>query len=136
MKITGICFKILYGQKYGQRKNDAGSSQEIPENFHAIATKWLECIKETRKYSTYIKYQGIYERHVRDRIGGVPVRDITHSLVNERIFKGSGEASCSQNLRHSIIALINQILRYAAEHRGLLRNTFWGVPGNRQGAGQ
>ena len=99
-----------------EKGKSKGNSKEISEDFHAISTKWLECIKETRKYSTYIKYRGIYERHVRDKIGEVSVHDITYSLVNEKIFKGSSEVSYSQNLRHSIIAVINQILRYSAEN--------------------
>lgn len=108
--------KLLVSGAETKKEINKGSDQEIPEDFHAISTKWLECIKETRKYSTYIKYRGIYERHVRDKIGGTAVHDLTYSIVNEKIFRGGGDVSYSQNLRHSIIAVINQILKFAAEN--------------------
>lgn len=92
------------------------NSNEISEDFASISVKWLESIRETRKYSTYVKYCGLYERHIRNGIGGVPVYDISCSLVNEKIFNRSGEMQYSQNLKHSVIAVINQILKYAADN--------------------
>lgn len=91
-------------------------SIEAPGDFTLISLKWLATINETRKYSTYIKYRGIYERHIRDTIGSISVYDISYSLVNEKIFQRDDKIQYSQNLRHSIIAVINQILKYAAEN--------------------
>lgn len=82
----------------------------------AIAAKWLENIRETRKYSTYVKYRGIYERHIRDAVGDISVQEISCGLVNEKIFSKNNEAPYSQNLKHSVIAVINQILKYAADN--------------------
>lgn len=92
--------------------------EEELENFASISIKWLENIKEIRKYSTYIKYRGIYERHIRDTISCASVSDISYGFVNEKIFARSSEVRYSQNLKHSITAVINQILKYAAENYG------------------
>lgn len=102
-------------------ENETGAANDrvktpYAENFASIAVKWLAAIKETRKYSTYIKYRGIYERHIKDMIGGVSVHDISYNLVNEKIFRKSSETQYSQNLKHSVIAVINQILKYAADN--------------------
>lgn len=104
-------------------ENETGAANDrvktsYAENFASIAVKWLAAIKETRKYSTYIKYRGIYERHIKDMIGGVSVHDISYNLVNEKIFRKSSETQYSQNLKHSVIAVINQILKYAADNYG------------------
>lgn len=90
--------------------------KEELENFDSMALKWLESVKEVRKYSTYIKYRSIYEKHIKDRIGTIYVHDISFNLVNEKIFKRDKETICSQNLSYSITAVINQILKYAAEN--------------------
>lgn len=125
-------YKSVYGKtcrevKEKLEKSIAQKNQIISETgedklyrgiacFEEISEKWLESIRETRKYSTYMKYHGIYEKHIRNAIGNVPVSDISSGLVNEKIFKRNGEIKFSQNLRYSIIAVINQILRYASEN--------------------
>lgn len=92
------------------------NDKDVLEDFGKISAKWLENIKEIRKHSTYIKYHGIYEKHIKDAIGTVYICDVSYSLINEKIFKKNTEKEYSQNLRHSIIAVINQILKYAAEN--------------------
>lgn len=95
---------------------EMSDSRGISGNFATVSCRWLENIKATRKYSTYIKYRGLYERHIRDRIGNILVSDMSYSLVNEKIFQENGELAYSHNLKHSIIAVVNQILKYAAEN--------------------
>lgn len=105
--------------KEADRVNREEDQKKISEDdFSIIALKWLEKIKETRKYSTYIKYRGIYERHIKDTMGDISIHDISSGLVNEKVFHVNGETEYSQNLRHSILAVINQILRHAAESYG------------------
>lgn len=89
---------------------------ESSDNFTSISIRWLASVRETRKYSTYIKYRSIYEKHIRDQIGNMSVPNISYMVVNEKIFRRRGEVQYSPNLKHSIIAVINQILKYAAEN--------------------
>lgn len=89
---------------------------EMSDDFTFVSVMWLAAVRETRKYSTYIKYRGIYEKHIKDQIGSVLIRDISYALVNEKIFRTDSEVQYSQNLKHSIIAVINQILKYAADY--------------------
>lgn len=136
---NGSCkYKSVYGKTCGEVKEKmkaiaeqerqpitAGGTEipevnraiaEVSDRFASVSMKWLAMVRETRKYSTYIKYQGIYEKHIKDQIGDIAVQDISFALVNERIFKNSGEVQYSQNLRHSVVAVINQILKYAADN--------------------
>ncbi len=101
-----------------ENRKEAENDRERADTFSATADRWLESIRETRKYSTYIKYRGLYERHIRDALGGVPVCDVSYGLVNEKIFQRGSQAQYSQNLKHSVVSIINQILRYAAENCG------------------
>ncbi len=91
-------------------------NEKVLECFGEISLKWLESIKEIRKYSTYIKYRGIYEKHIKDAIGCACICEITNEFINENIFRKNMEIKYSNNLKHSIIAVINQILRYASEN--------------------
>lgn len=104
------------GTEAAYKQDITFSKKEITTAVTAVAVKWLENIRETRKYSTYVKYRGIYERHIKDRIGGVPMREVSYGLVNEKIFMENNGIQYSQNLKHSVIAVINQILKYAAEN--------------------
>ncbi len=90
--------------------------KEVLECFGEVSLKWLENIKEIRKYSTYIKYRSIYEKHIKDTIGCAYIYEITNEFINEKIFRKSMEIKYSNNLKHSIIAIINQILKYASEN--------------------
>lgn len=101
-----------------ENRKEAENDRERADTFSATADRWLESIRETRKYSTYIKYRGLYERHIRDALGGVPVCAVSYGLVNEKIFQRGSQAQYSQNLKHSVVSVINQILRYAAENCG------------------
>lgn len=112
------------------REEAAVINRESMQDFTSVSVKWLESIKETRKYSTYIKYRGLYERHIKDRIGNTAIRDISYSLVNERIFRQNDKIQYSQNLKHSILAVINQILKYAAENYGCPKIQLTNKPGH------
>lgn len=90
--------------------------EKVLSNLGEISEKWLENIREIRKYSTYIKYRSMYERHIKDTVGGFSVQDISYGLIQEKIFMKNVEAKYSQNLMNSIIAIINQILKYASEN--------------------
>lgn len=91
-------------------------NKDILKDFGMLSVEWLENIKKIRKHSTYIKYRGIYERHIKEAIGNTSVYDISNNLINEKIFTKDNEVTYSQNLVHTIIAVINQVLKYAAEN--------------------
>lgn len=84
--------------------------------FNDAAEKWLTQIEKTRKYSTYIKYLKLYEGHIKDALQEVRISDISNDLIAEKIFEAECQRELTENMRHSIIALINQTLKYATEY--------------------
>lgn len=86
------------------------------KSFCEISEKWLEHVKKCRKYSTYIKYLSLYEHHIKERLQDAFVSDVTSDFINEKIFDMECSNNISPNLRHSVLAVINQILKYAHEY--------------------
>lgn len=97
-------------------KKMIGPPEKPGQNFGGMAGRWLDNIRETRKYSTYVKYRNVYERHIKNTIGSAGILDISYNLIKEEIFLKDSETKYSQNLMNSIIAIINQILKYASEN--------------------
>lgn len=84
--------------------------------FSEVAEKWLEQIKEIRKYSTYIKYLKLYESHVKKAMENAQISDISNNFVNVKLFNTEYGKNISANTKHSITVMINQILHYASEY--------------------
>jgi len=84
--------------------------------FNEIAEEWLVQVKNTRKYSTYIKYLKLYEFHIKEALKQAKISDISNTFINKNIFNTEQGKNTSENTRHSIIVIINQILQYASEY--------------------
>lgn len=91
-----------------------GHSADIP--FCDIAQKWLTHIEKERKYSTYIKYLKLYKQHIEEALREASISDISDHFVTEKIFGADCSKDISLNMKHSILAVMNQILKYANEY--------------------
>lgn len=78
--------------------------------FGDIADLWLLEVRENCKYSTYIKYRQIYEKHIRSALGGTEAVLVTSEMLKDVI--NDGEIS-SESLIRSIYCVVNQVLVYA-----------------------
>lgn len=85
-------------------------------SFKEVSEKWLTHIEETRKYSTYIKYLKLYERYIKETLQNAYISEISNDLVTEKLFNSDLRLNISTNIKHSILAIINQILKYANEY--------------------
>lgn len=84
--------------------------------FGVVAEQWLIHVKETRKYSTYIKYFKLYDSYIKEYLQEVYVLDVSSNTISEKIFSEKYSHNYSSNQKHSIISVINQILKYANEY--------------------
>lgn len=84
--------------------------------FNEVAEKWLDQIREIRKYSTYIKYSKLYESHIKNAMDKAKISDISNNFINVNIFNASCKKNISASTKQSIIFIINQILHYASEY--------------------
>ena len=95
------------------------SGSECDKNttcFNEAAEKWLIHIQEDRKYSTYIKYLKLYEHYIKDALQETDIEEISNRLITQKIFDSEQKQNISANMKHTIIAVINQILKYANEY--------------------
>ena len=79
--------------------------------FGQIAEAWLAEIRQTKKYSTYIKYGSIYEKYIREPFGNLPP-----SRLNSGIVSGKLAPNLSVGVGKSIYCVMNAILAYGALH--------------------
>lgn len=80
-------YKSVYGKTYTEVKEKLHQCIILAENTKTesfnknitvdiIAQQWLEHIHLYKKYSTYIKYLSIYEKHIKQHIGNKNVDDL------------------------------------------------------------
>lgn len=92
------------------KKNKEGDEKTIA----AIANQWLRQIELYDKYSTYIKYKGIYINHIKDCIGDKKIYQITNedclAFIEEKCMCKSRRLS--KNTITGIKSVLFQILKY------------------------
>lgn len=99
-------------------RNDYRKSTNIYCNailFSQVAKEWLENIFIKRKYSTYIKYDTIYQTHLAETIGSYQISADKVQELQEKIFDHLSKKEMSESLQKSIICVVNQILLFAKE---------------------
>lgn len=88
------------------------SGEEIP--FSHMAREWLLQVKATRKQSTYVKYQFIYQTYLEQSFQDISISMLTDGLVRKRICDPLSESTAK-----SIYCVLNQILKYSYENYAL-----------------
>lgn len=83
-------------------------------SFSEAAQDWLEQVRKKRKLSTYIKYNLIYQNHIKKIFGDVTLFEITDSIVKERL-----PESLSYSVYKSIYCVLNQILKFVSVRHSL-----------------
>ena len=85
--------------------------------FGELSEEWLFAIEGTKKYSTYVKYRGICRKHLKI-LEETGIEEISNVLLNEKIFQNRETARYTQNLKHTVIQVVNQIIRFGNEVHG------------------
>ena len=117
------CKQNKRGEGYGANKpsrnfqyiegKSTNASDRSPE-FCRIMEEWLQQIAGTRKYSTFIKYEKLYNCHIKKLFEGDCITQITSSYTKEKLLSSDMSDTTKQN----ILILINQTLQYAEEYYG------------------
>lgn len=88
--------------------------------FSEVAMEWLVEKLEKCKYSTYIKYETVYRKHLSDFLGGHPLSEMESKIglagdgnilpeISDHLFSDN----ISESLQKSICCVANQIFRHA-----------------------
>lgn len=116
---TYIEVKEKLAMKKIQLKEQEGKIQELSVDTRAEENKirfkhgaemWLCNIKKTRKLSTYVKYNLIYEKYLKLVLGELETTGITDSLVREHL-----PEHLSESMKKSIYCVLNQILKFMSK---------------------
>lgn len=89
------------------------ASADTSETFGSVAGLWLQNVQEHCKYSTYVKYRQIYEKHIEDTLGGMEMMRINSEVIRNM---ADVRAASSESLIRSIYCVVNQVLAYAQEN--------------------
>lgn len=87
--------------------------EETVDTFGNIAAMWLENVKKNCKYSTYVKYRQIYEKHLKDTMDGLEMAQVTSEMIRDLI---NVREISSESLIRSIYCVINQVLVFAQDN--------------------
>lgn len=122
-------YRSVYGKTYSEVKNklqQCVNSKEWKTNIcsdlvNTIARNWLEGIKNYKKYATYVKYDYIYNIHIKHHIGEKHIYDITTNVCLELISleqqKGINNGKpLSNSIINSIKNVLTQIVKYGTKN--------------------
>ncbi len=95
-------------------KTDVENTQNII-TVDDIAIKWLKKIKLCKKYSTYIKYETIYNVHIKPILATKRIDDITTAdwllITHSKYYSDNNENNLSYSTICSIRNVLTQILK-------------------------
>ena len=74
-----------------------------------LSKHWLQEVKDTKKYSTYQKYNDIYEHYIKRPLGCVTVCQLTSDMVVRILPR-----RLSTSTHRSIYCVLNQMLQYGS----------------------
>lgn len=111
---TSIHGKGNMDSAFQYKKDFSCNVSGTPPEFCGIMEEWLWQVAGTRKYSTFIKYEKLYNCHIKKLFNGDNITQMTGCHIREKLFL----LKLPDSTKHSILALINQTLRYAEEHYG------------------
>ncbi len=120
-------YRSVYGKSYTEVKekltdkicmaNIPGLLEEAIVNdirFCSLVEEWLKEIEKNRKYSTYVKYRTLYQCHIQKLFPDDLFTDITNSYIQDQI----ATLEVSDSIKHSMLAVIKQTLRYTEKQYG------------------
>lgn len=108
-KLIIVKRSLLSGEECGLQKE----RPDLPvheKTFGEMTAIWLSNVKEVRKYSTYAKYDAVYQKHLSHHLDDLPVSRINSNLIGGII---SSQEIRSESIIRSIYCVINQIIVFA-----------------------
>lgn len=82
-----------------------------------MALAWLAETSDTKKHSTYVKYKGIYDKYLAEKMEGILTADVSGKDVDS-LYKNVcfTDGKLSDSLIKSIYCVLNQIFNYCNRH--------------------
>ncbi len=119
---TGVKKKLAAAKNNAQPLQPESKEPELAAEcdrditLDGIATSWLQEVHKRRKYSTYIKYSEVYEKHIQPMLGSLSPAGFTPENISQ-VF--TSDQIISRSLSASISCVMNQIMKYGVEKYGV-----------------
>lgn len=121
-------YRSIYGKTYTEVKEklmlcvkeNKMQTGDSNDSVNDIAIRWLNDVKKYQKHSTYIKYEYVYNNHIKQHIGKKKINDITPDDCAELLIceYSNGTNQCvtlSDSTMNSIRNVLTQIIRYGTK---------------------
>lgn len=116
MKTLSSYFEMDNSMLTGIKRVETSECDKSTLSFGEVSERWLTYVEERKKYSTYIKYLNLYKNHIDKELRDTKICDISNDFIAEKLFDFDHKKDISVTLKYSIIATINQILKFANEY--------------------
>lgn len=116
-------YRSVYGhsyhevkQKLFEHRKTIAEQPDFPHQASSVkidelSNCWLSYIKEHRKYSTYVKYMGIYEKYIKYPFGSLEANEVTPDFIETTL-----PPTLSSSLYKSIYCVLNQMFLYGNQY--------------------
>lgn len=122
-------YRSVYGKTYSEvkaklqqcLKENLRQTNFCPDSVNIVAKKWLEDVRIYKKYATYVKYDYIYNIHIKQHIGEKRIYDITADdclelLTIEQQNNSNRDKPLSNSIINSIKNVLTQIIKYGTKN--------------------
>jgi integrase len=105
-----------------QRSVISHGSYTVNSNLAEIIRDWLESIKISSKYSTYVKYRNTAENHILPELGGIRLKALSNNLLNGFLQRKSntgrlnGKGGLSASSVRMLYVILTSALSFASEY--------------------
>lgn len=97
----------------GEKESRLRSARIKDISWDLLAGEWLEDIKGTKKYSTFVKYRNIYQNYIKETFENCSLDKKMEPCVIEEIFEKTN--NYSDSLAKSIRSVLKSVFSYAKE---------------------
>ena len=73
-----------------------------------VAEEWLQDIAKNKKYSTYVKYKNVYEKHIKEKIGNKEVLSISLEDCNQILTQPKLSKSTVSSIRNVLFQILKR----------------------------
>lgn len=120
-------YGYCYGKTYREAKQKAaiakvnlamGKAEPVAKEkklFSVYCDEWLQLCRSRVKESTYVKYYGIIEKHIKPRLGKHQTGALTTLLIEQFSYELLDEEGLSEKTVKDVLTVLNSVIRHAAK---------------------
>ncbi len=119
----GYCYGKTYReakQKVTEAKAALLSGKSTPttsrrRRFAHYCDEWLQINRSRVKESTYVKYCGVLEKHIKPRLGGCLVQSLSSVIVEQFSYELLYEEELAPKTVKDILTMLHSVIKYTAK---------------------